>query len=166
MNTELIILVVEDEPEVLDAIVRDIELFEPPFRIEATQSAEEAQEVLDEIKEQENRVALILCDHVLTGESGVDFMTDLPDAAPAKGVRKILITGQAGHEDTIKAINKAGLHHYTAKPWKPEELQEVVRNELTQYIISQHVNPLPFMGVLNADELSDFLRTSSQLTDL
>jgi|AntRauTorcE11897_2_1112592.scaffolds.fasta_scaffold30411_2 response regulator RpfG family c-di-GMP phosphodiesterase len=166
MNTELIILVVEDEPEVLDAIVRDIELFEPTFRIEATQSAEEARELLDEIKEQDNRVALILCDHVLTGESGVDFMTELPDSAPTKGIRKILITGQAGHDDTIKAINKAGLHHYTAKPWKPEELQKVVRDELTQFIINQHLNPLPVMGVLNAGELSDFLRTSSQLTDL
>ncbi len=46
---------------------------------------------------------------------------------------KILLTGQAGLESAIYAINQAGLHRYIEKPWEAEDLSLTIDNLLTQY---------------------------------
>lgn len=67
-------------------------------------------------------------------------------------------------EDTVQAINKAHLDYYIGKPWSKEELQEVVIEKLTDYVIEQKLNLLPFMSVLNATRLAEALRDNG-LTD-
>ena len=44
------------------------------------------------------------------------------------------MTGQAGLEDTVRAVNEANLDHYIAKPWDAEALQAIVREQLTEYV--------------------------------
>jgi signal transduction histidine kinase len=46
---------------------------------------------------------------------------------------KILLTGQAGLDSAIYAINNAGLHCYIEKPWVVEDLDLAVENLLTQH---------------------------------
>ena len=54
-------------------------------------------------------------------------MTDDERTAAA---RKVLVTGQADQDDTIRAVNEAGLDHYIAKPWDPAHLQATVRAQI------------------------------------
>ena len=54
-----------------------------------------------------------------------------------RAARRVLVTGQAGHEDTIRAINEAELDHYVAKPWDPEEFRAVVREQLTDFVLTK-----------------------------
>jgi two-component system chemotaxis response regulator CheY len=70
-----------------------------------------------------------------------------------QATRKVLLTGQAGHQDTIRAINEGGLNRYLTKPWNPAELVEVVRSELTQYVVQSGMNPLPYLSVLEPEPL-------------
>ena len=149
----IVILVVEDEAAVRDAVVRDLEPFEGAFGIEVADDAEDARTVLDEIGGTSDTIGLVLCDHLLPGQRGTDFLIELHADEATRSIRKVLITGQAGHEDTIRAINQADLNHYIAKPWEPEQLIGVVRDELTTYVIDQGLDPLPYLAVLDGQRL-------------
>jgi CheY-like chemotaxis protein len=152
------ILCIEDEAEVLDVIVNDISALEVVFPIEVGVTAKEARKVIDEIHENGDRIGLILCDHVLPGENGVELLVELQSRPETKDTRKVLLTGQAGLDATVKAVNKAGLNRYIAKPWDKEDLVEICREELTTYVIKTTTNLLPFMGILNAEKLSEAMR--------
>lgn len=147
------ILCLEDEPEVREAILRDLGPFRDHFRIEASGDAVDAAAVLGELALEGDELGLILCDHRLPGESGVDFLARIHARDSWRSARKVLLTGQAGHRDTIRAINEGGLNHYLAKPWKPEELVAVVREQLTQYVLETDTDPMPYLAVLDAGPL-------------
>ena len=164
MENQIFILVVEDELEVMDALVNDLEEFENIFPIETANTAAEAAQVIDQINSSGSSVGLILCDHVLPGKNGVDLLIELQKENKTKDTRKVLVTGQAGLEDTVQAVNKAHLNHYIAKPWSKDYLHDVVIQQLTDYVINQKLNPLQFMGVLDTERLSEVLR-DNPLTD-
>lgn len=148
------ILSIEDEPEVREAIRRDLRPFETQFRIEAAEDVADAREALAQIEAEGGRVGLILADHRLPGETGVDFLTQLHTDGEHAAVRKVLLTGQADQQDTIRAINQGGLHHYIAKPWQAETLVKVVRDELTDYVLeADDIDPMPYVAVLDGPRL-------------
>lgn len=151
--TELAILIVEDEPEVRDALIRDVEPFEDQFRIEAAEDVKDAHAALQSLNEAGQRVALVLCDHMLPGVHGVDFLIELNEDEATSPARKVLVTGQAGLEDTVRAVNDADLDHYIAKPWEESELQDIVKEQLTEYVSRWVDNPLPYVSVLNGAKL-------------
>lgn len=150
---EITILCIEDEPEVRETLIRDLGPFRDAFRIEGAEDVEDARAILLETEARGDAVGLILCDHLLPGRRGVDFLIDLKKEQPALKTRLVLITGQAGLEDTIRAINEAGLHHYIAKPWKPDALHAVVKQQLTEYVLATEENPLPYVALLDGPRL-------------
>lgn len=164
MNHQIYILVVEDELEVMDALVNDLEEFEETFPVETANTSEEAKIVIDNIYSSGNEIGLILCDHVLPGQNGVDLLIELQAKESSKLSKKVLVTGQAGLEDTVQAINKANLDHYIAKPWSKDDLTNVVVSQLTNFVIDRKYNPLEFMTVLDSVKLSEVLR-GNHLTD-
>lgn len=151
--TDLAILIVEDEPEVRDALIRDVAPFESRFRIEAADDVEDARAAVAALEAGGQKVALVLCDHMLPGVHGVDFLIELNDDKRTRPARKVLVTGQAGLEDTIRAVNDADLDHYVAKPWEEAELQDVVRGQLTEYVARWVDDLLPYVPILNGARL-------------
>ncbi len=164
MDHQIYILVIEDELEVMDALIKDLEELEQTFPIESANTAEEAEQIVKSIADSGDEIGLILCDHVLPGKNGVDFLIELESDKQFEYVRKVLVTGQAGLEDTVQAINKAHLDHYIAKPWKKDEFHKVVIDQLTGFVIEKKYNPMEFMAVLDSIRLAEALR-GSQLTD-
>ena len=155
--SRLVILCIEDEDEVRDAVVRDLEVFEPTFLVEMAEDADDARQVVAEVVAADDAIALVIADHRLPGMQGTDFLIELhgqPDTAQA---RKVLLTGQAGHEDTIRAINEADLDHYISKPWTEEELHSVVREQLTEYVLRNVEDVLPYVAVLDGARLLERL---------
>lgn len=165
MEKKIYIMVVEDEPEVLDAIVRDISEFEHFFPVEMADTAEEAREIIRGILDNENEIGLILCDHVLPGDNGVELLVELQNQEKTKETRKVLITGQAGLQETVRAVNEANLKHYIAKPWDKRELESIVKNLLTDYVIDHAENPIGYMAILDGERIADHVRKSGKLTD-
>lgn len=150
---KLTLLCIEDEPEVRDALVRDLEPFATALRIECAEDVEDARHVMAECSRDKDLIGLVLCDHVLPGENGVDFLVQLNQDPATKPIKKVLITGQAGLEDTIKAVNQADLDHYVAKPWTSEELHEVVKDQLTAYALAELDPLMPYVEVLDGPRL-------------
>lgn len=151
--SELVIVVVEDEPEVRAAIVRDLETLASDIRIDEADTADDARVAIDEAIEAGDHVGLVLADHRLPGESGVDLLVALHADPELRAIRSVLITGQAGHQDTIRAINEAGLDWYFSKPWDPDELVSVVVQQLTSFVVESGLDPLRFVSVLDGPRL-------------
>ncbi|MDZ8120065.1 response regulator [Pontiella agarivorans] len=159
---KIAILCVEDEAEVREAVIRDLKPFAGAFRIEAAEDVNDARDVLTELEEEGLELGLALCDHMMPGESGVDFLVSLENNDEYQDSRKILITGQAGLEDTVRAVNEAQLHHYISKPWNPEELQSVVKKQLTDYVIENAEDLKPYVACLDGARLmTEIAKTGS-----
>lgn len=146
----LAVLVLEDEPGVREALVRDLEPFATTIRIEAAEDVPDANAVLEELHADGDRLAVVLADHRLPGTSGVDFLVELRDDPDRAHARTVLVTGQADQDDTIRAINAADLDHYIAKPWDAAQLSEVVREQLTDHVLATRIDPLPHLQALDA----------------
>jgi len=148
-----IILCIDDEREVLDSVVLDLEPFASKFDIEAAQSVKEARELLKELKTEDRQLALVLCDHIMPSELGVDFLIELNADETYQAAKKLLLTGQAGLEATVSAVNEANLDYFIAKPWQAPELQEVVKQQLTQFIIKNESQAMPYAQILDAQAI-------------
>lgn len=155
----LAILSLEDESDVREALERDLDAFWKHVRLETADSAEDAWEALADIEADGDELAVVLSDHRLPGQSGVDFLVELVADPRYRDVRTVLVTGQADQDDTIRAVNKAGLKRYIAKPWTPEALQSIVREQLTDYVLATGCDPLPYLPVLDGVRAMDAFRS-------
>lgn len=152
------ILLLEDEADVRTALERDLEPFWDKIRYEVAQDVPDAWAAIDDILTDGDELALVLSDHRLPGESGVDFLVELTHDERFSSTRTVLVTGQADQDDTIKAVNEAGLDYYIAKPWDPQKLVAVVREQLTNYVLESGINPLPYLPVLDGVRVMEAIR--------
>jgi thioredoxin reductase (NADPH) len=140
-----ILLVVDDDPQVLRAVVRDLRnKYANEYRILNTTSANEALESLKELKNKNEAVALFLSDQRMPEMLGVDFLRQakvfFPDA------KRILLTAYSDIEAAIRAINDVQLDYYLTKPWDPpeEKLFPAINEQLEDWLAG-HMPP--FQGI-------------------
>ena len=115
-----IILSVDDDPQVLRAVVRDLKSkYRNEFKVLGASSGKEALETLPELKKRGEPVALIISDHRMPEMNGVDFLEKAKEIFPK--AKRVLLTGYADTEAAIKAINEVQLNFYLLKPWDPPE---------------------------------------------
>jgi two-component system chemotaxis response regulator CheY len=131
------IVCVDDQPEVLDAVVKDLSALSSHFNIEEATSADECLELLDELEARGELVGLVISDHVMPGATGVALLGTIADDGRFNHTRKVLLTGQATHKDAINAINAARIDFYFEKPWQVDELVATCRRLLTEFILDQ-----------------------------
>ena len=126
------IVCVDDEQAVLDQLSAQLtRRFGASHRVECAESAEEALQIIDEIFAAGDEVEMVICDQVMPKMKGDRFLERVHETRPR--VMKILLTGQAGLDSAIYAINNAGLHCYIEKPWEVEDLNLAVESLLTQH---------------------------------
>lgn len=118
--TKPVILSVDDEPDVLNAVERDLRRhFRSEYRIMKAGSATEALDATRRLKERNATVALFLVDERMPKMSGTEFLAEARPLYPE--ARKVLLTAYADTEAAITGINRVGLDHYLMKPWDPPE---------------------------------------------
>ena len=159
---KLNIICVDDQREVLNTITEDLKIFEDYLNIEECESADEAQEVMEDIDSQGDLIALIISDHVMPDTTGVDFLATVKADERFAHTKKILLTGLATHQDTITAINQAGIDQYVEKPWQQEQLQSAIRELLTRYILGVGIDYHPYMDILDRTLLFKMLQQSTE----
>jgi thioredoxin reductase (NADPH) len=114
------IIIVDDDEQVLHAIQRDIRNeYRNEYKIAATQSANEALDMIRELKLKNEAVALFLSDQRMPEMEGINFLELANEIFP--DARKVLLTAYSDIEAVIKAINKVKLDYYLQKPWYPPE---------------------------------------------
>lgn len=140
-----VLLTVDDDPEVLHAIERDLRRkYGGQFRIVRADSGAKALETLKQLKLRNQPVALLLTDQRMLHMTGVEFLAQaiklFPDA------KRVLLTAYADTEAAIQAINTVSIDYYLMKPWDPPEeglypmLQDLLDDWMADY------RP-PFQGV-------------------
>lgn len=153
----IFILCLEDQREVLNTILEELEPFEDAFILEGCEEANEAQELVEEIFAAGDRLGLVISDHIMPGKTGVDFLIELNKDDRFRKTKKILLTGLATHQDTIKAINQAGIDHYIEKPWSEEKLVAFTKESLTRFLLESGINYQPYIKHLDKKVLFKFL---------
>ncbi len=115
-----VILTVDDDPEVLGAIERDLrEHYRQDFRIIKAGSPEEALDAARTLKQRGTPIAMFLVDQRMPGMTGTELLREVRKLHP--DARKTLLTAYADTEAAIVSINDIGLDHYLMKPWDPPE---------------------------------------------
>jgi response regulator RpfG family c-di-GMP phosphodiesterase len=121
-----VLLCVDDEIIVLTALKDQLRrAFGSDFLIEVAESAEEALELLDELKEQGHELLVIVSDWLMPGMKGDEFLVEAHRRFPQ--VVKIMLSGQAEQAAVDRARREAGLHEFLSKPWNAEDLVESIR---------------------------------------
>jgi thioredoxin reductase (NADPH) len=128
------IVAVDDEPEVLAAVARDLRKgFGERFRILRSTSGEEALELLKQLRTRGDQVALLIADQRMPGLAGTEYLVQARQIVP--DAKRVLLTAYADTEAAIAAINDVALDYYLLKPWDPpeEQLFPVVEDLLTTW---------------------------------
>jgi len=128
------IIIVDDDPQVMRAIQRDIRNeYRDEYKVAASESATEILEFVKELKLKNEAVALIISDQRMPEMEGIAFLETANDFFPE--AKKILLTAYSDIEAAIKAINKVKLDYYLLKPWHPpeEKLYPVVNDLLDDW---------------------------------
>ncbi|MGC1363338.1 MAG: FAD-dependent oxidoreductase [Silvibacterium sp.] len=117
-----VILAVDDDASVLEAIIQDLRRkYGPSYRILRAGSGQAALDTCTQLQQRGDAVALFLSDQRMPGMSGVEFLERAQKVYP--DAKRVLLTAYADTEAAIKAINTARIHYYLTKPWDPPEEQ-------------------------------------------
>ena len=113
-------LVVDDDPQVLAAIRRDLKShYRENYRVLTASSGESALDVLKELKTRGDALALLISDQRMPGMLGVELLARCREIYPIAG--RVLLTAYSDVKAAIRGINEAHLDHYLEKPWDPPE---------------------------------------------
>jgi thioredoxin reductase (NADPH) len=146
-----IILIVDDDHAVLNAIVRDVRKhYGQEYQVIRASTGHEALELVQQLSQRNEVVALFLADQRMPSMEGTAFLAEALKFYPE--ARKVLLTAYADTEAAIRSINEIGLDYYLMKPWDPPEqhLYPVLDDLLTDWSASV---PLPYDGIRVAGTL-------------
>jgi thioredoxin reductase (NADPH) len=145
------ILAVDDEPQVLNAIVRDVRArYGRDYRILKANSGPEALQIVQDLKKRGDPLALFIVDQRMPAMSGTEFLAAALDYYP--DARRVLLTAYADTQAAIDSINTIGLDHYLLKPWHPpdQNLYPVLDDLLNEWLATVD---LPYDGIRVAGTL-------------
>lgn len=129
MNSQVInLLCVDDEVEILNALKR---LFrQAKFNVTVASSGNEALAILTK-----SNIDIIISDVCMPQMNGVDFLSQAYKNWPM--TKRIVLTGFANMEDTLKIINDCDIYRYFSKPWDKDELVKSVEHAAEQKWLSE-----------------------------
>jgi CheY-like chemotaxis protein len=118
------ILVVDDEEAILETMTFT---FMDQYEVITSTDARRALQILDE----KSPIAVVLTDQRMPHMTGVEFLREVYARYPE--TVRIILTGFADSESTIKAINDGHVYAYVDKPWEPVELKQIVKRAVELY---------------------------------
>ncbi len=143
------IICVDDQPEVLDSVARDLRPLTPHIHLVEAGTAAECLELMEQIDDEGDHVALVITDHMMPGATGVELLRQLVADPRFALTRKMLLTGLATHDDTIEALNDGHIDFYLEKPWQSERLLAAARKLLTLYVLEADIPTEPLLPALD-----------------
>ncbi|MBU0719280.1 MAG: response regulator [Planctomycetes bacterium] len=117
------VLLIDDEPNVLDGLTRVLR--KEPYEILTANSAEEAARLLEN-----RRVDLIISDEEMPGMSGTEFLGRVAQEYP--DTVRIVLTGNPTLPAALRAINEGKVYQFFTKPCNEIDLAITIRRALEQ----------------------------------
>jgi thioredoxin reductase (NADPH) len=157
------LLTVDDDPNVLKAIERDLRArYGEKYRVLRASSGDAGLTLLRELRVRNDAVALLLADQRMPQMDGVSFLNEARKVYP--DAKRALLTAYADTNAAINAINEVNVHYFFLKPWDPpgQHLYPVLDDLLEDWTASYRP---PYEGIRvlgtrwssNAYEVRDFL---------
>jgi CheY-like chemotaxis protein len=115
-----VVLLVDDEPALLDSVG---EFLKDSCKVYTASSASEA-----DLRLAARHYDVIVCDHMLPGEQGLDFLGRVMEILPS--TKRILMTGYTSPEFIARSTAIAGLSACLVKPVRPSEIAAAIRQAL------------------------------------
>lgn len=136
------LLIVDDEPSIVAMLTA---LLTAEFEVTGVNSAEEARQAFAD-----RSFDLVLADQQMPGETGVQFLQWVRLHSPT--TVRLLVTGAARLEDAVDAINCGQVRRFLFKPWQPEQLLEILREEARHFLLERnHARLLEELRRLNLE---------------
>jgi response regulator RpfG family c-di-GMP phosphodiesterase len=124
--TEEIILCVDDEPHILNALKRLLR--KESYHVLTADSVRRGLEILSE-----RHVQLVISDQRMPEMTGVEFLQRVKDIS--SDTVRVILSGYADVALIVDSINKGEVFRFLTKPWNDDELRAAIRQCLAQYNI-------------------------------
>jgi response regulator RpfG family c-di-GMP phosphodiesterase len=118
------VLCVDDEPRVVQGLTLNLR---KDYEVHTALSGDEALSKLKEMK----GAAVVVSDMRMPGMDGATLLQRVRQSFPA--TTRILLTGEAGRDAAVLAINKGQIFRYLTKPCSPEDLRAAVEAGVDQH---------------------------------
>lgn len=93
-------------------------------------------EALAEVRSLEEPIAAVICDQVMPEMQGLDLLEKITELCP--GTQRVLLTGYAGQDSAVRAVNDKLLDKYLTKPIdEPVDFVNIVRHLIQEYHLQQ-----------------------------
>ena len=112
------LLLVDDEPYILPALVA---LLKNEFKVYTANSADAAEQAFEQ-----HAIDIVLTDQNMPRRTGIELLESVRERSPH--TIRLLMTGYAELEDAVAAINRGQVYYYLLKPWRTEDLLQILRN--------------------------------------
>jgi CheY-like chemotaxis protein len=130
MNQD-VILCVDDEKVILNSLKGLLrQQFRDRYLYEIAESGEEGLAVLQEVAEEGCHIKLIICDWIMPGMKGGEFLLHTQQRYP--DAKKIVLTGQASEDELESIRSKVNLLACLHKPEHTQQLLGLLEKELSQ----------------------------------
>ena len=121
-KNDIRILVVDDEPDVLELVVYHLE--KEAYRVDVADTGDKALKMA-----RENLPSLLVLDLMLPGINGLEICRLLKRDPKTRDIPILMLTARAAEENRIKGL-ELGAHDYVTKPFSPRELVLRIKNLL------------------------------------
>jgi diguanylate cyclase (GGDEF)-like protein len=136
------LLVVDDEPCILATLST---LLSADFDVFTADSPETARQLFTQ-----REIDLILADQKMPGGNGVELLEWVRQRSPQ--TIRLLMTGFAELEEAVEAINRGQVFRYLFKPWRVEELLEILKGAARSFLLERsHEQLLDELRQLNLE---------------
>ncbi len=126
MSKKPVVVVVDDEPDILNLTKKFLDLGE----IE-TITCVNAKEAIKTIEEKYNKISLVLLDIMMPGQSGYSVLEEVKNNDRYNHIKVVLFTVKSFNEDIQKG-KRLGADGYITKPFSGKELLKYIQNMLTE----------------------------------
>jgi DNA-binding NtrC family response regulator len=128
MTNKATILLVDDEPQVTDALKRALR--REPYEFLMATSGAAGQELLER-----HRVDVVISDEQMPGMSGSEFLSAVRKKYPH--TIRMILSGQASLEAAVRAINEGEVYRFFLKPCNPTDLIITVQQALAHKALEE-----------------------------
>ena len=166
MTDKPVLLAVDDDPQVLAAVRRDLRTnYREHYSVIGAQSGAEALETAKDLKARGAALAMVISDQRMPGMLGVELLAQVREIYP--DARRVLLTAYSEIDAAVRAINEAHLDYYLSKPWDPptERLYPVV-DDLLDTWQAEYLPEAPGLRLIGhqwsprSHDIKDFLASS------
>jgi DNA-binding NtrC family response regulator len=121
------ILCVDDEPIILLSLKHELmDYFGDKFAYETASTAEKALEIINELKNEQIDVRIVITDWLMPGMKGDEFLHILDETHPE--IQCIILSGQASRDELDVYLKSSNLAAYIEKPYSIHQIFKTIEN--------------------------------------